>query len=204
MANLPNLSVAQIEKSLPRLSNVEFVGKGGQKVVFRGHVDGKDCALKFAFAPDELAAESSEDEPDFETMTRAKREVETLRDCTSEHMIKLGPIGLEFVEIDGQKLFYFTEEFVDGRDLEKTIQDDGSLTVSDVIFLGLHVTDAIKALWDLGKIHRDIKPGNVMRRAQDGAFLLLDAGLAFDLAGDSLSGGLVVGTRRYFSPEQFE
>jgi serine/threonine protein kinase len=63
---------------------------------------------------------------------------------------------------------------------------------------------AIEELWSLGKIHRDIKPSNIMRRSESGDFVLLDTGLAFDVAGESISAGFPVGTAPYFSPEQFD
>ena len=69
--------------------------------------------------------------------------------------------------------------------------------------MSIQMTDDIQALWELGKIHRYIKPGNIMRRTS-GDFVLLDAGRAFDVIGESLSGGFLVGTRIYFSPEQFD
>ncbi len=49
------------------------------------------------------------------------------------------------------------------------------------------------------RIHRDVKPGNIMMRA-NGEFVLLDMGLVFDLNDESFSLG-PVGTTAYFSPE---
>jgi len=77
------------------------------------------------------------------------------------------------------------------------------LDVSSTLDLGIQIGDAIESLWKIGKVHRDIKPGNIMRRAS-GDFVLLDAGLAFDIVGDSISIGMIVGTFIYFSPEQFD
>jgi serine/threonine-protein kinase len=117
-------------------------------------------------------------------------------------LVKLGPIGLTFVEFEGQRLIYFSEEFIDGKDLKMVLREDGRLATADAIRLGLHVGRAIDALWKLEKIHRDIKPANIMRRS-NGEFILLDAGLVFDLGAETVSVG-PVGTRPYFSPEQFD
>jgi len=206
MANLPNLTAEQIEHALANVSDVKYVAQGGQKVVWSGVVDGTTYAIKFASTPEEFIREEGEDtevEADPEAIVRANREVETMRDCASPYMVKLGPIGLNFIEIESQSLLYFTEELIDGSDLRSLLASDGPLDPDSIITMGIQMTDAIKALWELGKIHRDIKPGNIMRRAS-GDFVLLDAGLAFDVIGESVSRGFLVGTRIYFSPEQFD
>ena len=203
---VPNLTPDQIESHVEGVTDVKFLGQGGQKAVFRCNINGSPYALKFSHSPDGIPGtnpDSTEDEQDPDVIVRARREVETMRDCKSDHMVKLGPIGLKFVEIDGEYLLYFTEELIVGDDLKAWLESKGPRGCSDIVRLGLHVADAIKALWDIGKIHRDIKPGNIMRRTS-GDFVLLDAGLAFDVAGESLSGGFTVGTRIYFSPEQFD
>ena len=174
--------------------------------MWSGVIDGTAYAIKFASTPEEFIREEGGDtevEADPEVIVRASREVETMRDCASSYMVKLGPIGLNFVEIEGQSLLYFTEELIDGSDLRSLLASAGPLAPDEIITLGIQITDAIKALWELGKIHRDIKPGNIMRRTS-GDFVLLDAGLAFDVIGESVSGGFLVGTRIYFSPEQFD
>jgi len=182
MPDLPNVTPDQVGQLIPDATDVEQVGSGGQKLVFRATVEQDQYALKFAKLPAEISEESeAEDFPTSDVAVRAKREVETMRDCTSEHMVKLGPIGLMFAELHGQQVLYFSEEFIFGRDLRTVLRTDGLFEATEVAKLGMHVADAIRALWDLGKIHRDIKPANIMRRDDDGAYVLLDAGFAFDV-----------------------
>jgi serine/threonine-protein kinase len=202
MPDLPSLTTEDVASLIPQASDVQQAGRGGQKLVFRGTVEGKQYALKFSKLPDN-AGDDIEDFPTSDVAMRAKREVETMRNCQSSHMVKLGPIGLAFAERGGQRLLYFSEEFVVGRDLRTILQQDGRFPPSEVLKLGLHVADAIRSLWELGKIHRDIKPANIMRRDNSGEYVLLDAGLAFDIVGESISVG-PVGTPAYFSPEQFQ
>jgi serine/threonine protein kinase len=203
MSDLPNLTPEQVAQLVPRASDIQLVGAGGQKVVFKGTIAGEQYALKFAKVPELPEDLESEDFPMSDVAVRAQREVETMRDCTSPHMVKLGPIGLEFAAIGDQSLLYFSEEFVIGRDLRTILQADRRFEPAQVVKLGQHIVDAIHALWELGKIHRDIKPANIMRREGNGEYVLLDAGFAFDVVGESLSIG-PVGTPPYFSPEQFD
>lgn len=206
MSSLPKLTAEQVNTAIEAVSDVVEIGRGGQKIVFQCNIEGKAYAIKFILCPDVIEWDDSDNdatEIDAEVIIRAKREIETMRYCSSSQMVKLGPIGLEFVEIGGESLAYYTEELIEGSDLKSILDNNTTLDANELIQLGLDVTDAIKSLWDLGKIHRDIKPGNIMQRV-GGGYVLLDAGLAFDVAGESISGGFAVGTRRYFSPEQFD
>lgn len=203
MNDLPNLTPEQVGGLIPQASGIEPVDAGGQKVVFKGTIAGQQYALKFAKVPELPDDLESEEFPMSDVAVRAQREVETMRDCTSPHMVKLGPIGLSFTTIDNQSLLYFSEEFIVGRDLRKILRSDGRFEPAQIVTLGLHIVDAVHALWELGKIHRDIKPANIMRREGNDEYVLLDAGFAFDVVGESLSIG-PVGTPPYFSPEQFD
>ncbi len=200
MASAPNLTAEQIARAFPEMQNPQLLGKGGQKTVFRVDIAGQPYALKFALLPQDVDSEEAQ----FADVTaRASREVEIMRDCSSPYVVKLGPIGLSFIEIDGVKLLYFTEELIEGESLREALDRNRQMDAASIIRLGTQISRAIVELWALGKIHRDIKPGNIMRRTS-GDFVLLDAGLAFDVVGDSLSAGFVVGTLPYFSPEQFD
>jgi eukaryotic-like serine/threonine-protein kinase len=203
MSDLPTITLAQVAELIPSARDIQTVDAGGQKVVFRGTIGGSQYALKFAKVPMLPEDMGDEDFPMSDVVARAQREVEIMRGCGSPHMVKLGPIGLEFAKANDQTILCFSEEFVCGRNLKNILACDGRLLPAEVVKLGLHATDAIQALWNMGKVHRDIKPGNIMRRDPGGEYVLLDAGLAFDVVGESLSIG-PVGTPPYFSPEQFD
>lgn len=203
MPPLRNFGTADVSRIIPNAEDVEEIGVGGQKRVFKATVGGVTCALKFAEVPDVGDDFESEDFLDADFALRVKREVETMRDCNCPHIVQLGPIGLEFGDWNGQHVLYFSEELIEGSDLRDHLRQNGRLDATAVKALGLHMSLAIEALWALGKIHRDIKPANIMRRAANGDFVLLDAGLVFDVTGESASMG-PVGTPPYFSPEQFD
>ncbi len=81
----------------------------------------------------------------------------------------------------------------------------GRSYVQHVVELVRQAAEAAHALHEVGVIHRDIKPGNIMVSADGGQAVLMDLGLA-QLA-DDIQGRLTrtrqfVGTLRYASPEQ--
>jgi len=135
--------------------------------------------------------------------SRAQREVETMQQCSTPYLVRMGPIGLNTACVEGDPIIYFSEEFVEGQNLHSYLHSNGVFSLSELVCLALHISEAIKAIWQFAKIHRDIKPGNIMRRNDSGDFVLLDMGLVFDLQDEPLS-VCPVGTPYYFSPEQMD
>ncbi len=204
----PQLTDAEVHQAVPEAANVRYLDKGGQKVVFACEIGGEACVLKFLRPnPKPLAdqdADVSAQSVSLDDVTaRARREVATMKQCNSPHLVRIGPIELRSVTIGTQDLICFSEELIDGEPIKKLLRpNQPGLSPQDLVQLGLHVADAIEALWKHRKIHRDIKPGNIMRR-RTGDFVVLDMGLVFDLNDESWSMG-PVGTHIYFSPEQMD
>lgn len=199
---IPQLTIEQVQSVIPSATDIQEVDRGGQKIVFSGTMDGRKYALKFmAPNPSQVGGQNSEFLDD--VTSRAQREVETMHQCSTPHLVRMGPIGLNTTDIAGDPIIYFSEEFVDGENLRSYLQSNGVFSVSELVSLALHMSEAIKAIWQFFKIHRDVKPGNIMRRRDNGDFVLLDMGLVFDLQDASLS-ICPVGTPLYFSPEQMD
>lgn len=198
----PQMTTEQVQQAIPQASDIRELDRGGQKIVFTGTIDGEKYALKFMEPnPSQAAGQNSEFLDD--VTSRAQREVETMQQCSTPYLVRMGPVGLGTADIDGSPMIYFSEEFIDGVNLRSYLQKRGTLATQEVVKLAHHVSEAIKAIWQFSKIHRDIKPGNIMRRNDNGDFVLLDMGLVFDLQDESLS-VCPVGTPLYFSPEQMD
>jgi serine/threonine protein kinase/Tfp pilus assembly protein PilF len=119
----------------------------------------------------------------------------------------------EIDEVDSEH--FIATEFIDGETLRDRIRK-GPLSPADTLEIGIQVAGALCSTHDVGIIHRDIKPDNIMLR-HDGIVKVLDFGLAKlsrerqTLANDSLAPtqnfintayGMVLGTAHYMSPEQ--
>ncbi len=202
----PTLSPADVRAILPHAQHIIHLSDGGQKRVFRAEINGMAYAIKFMRPTIQQVAtsEAAEDNSIIDDVTaRATREVETLQQCSTPYLVKPGPIGLTEAQVNGERLLYFTEEFIDGEPLNELLRKNGPLSLPELVELGTHATLAIQELWSLEKIHRDVKPGNIMQRRVSGEFVLLDMGLVFDLDDRSFSLG-PVGTTAYFAPEQVD
>jgi serine/threonine protein kinase len=107
---------------------------------------------------------------------------------------------MQEVVVGTDSYIYYLEELIDGQALDAITKP---LPFDLCTALGLQMCEAIECLWSKRKVHRDIKPGNIMLRADGQNFVLLEIGLALDLDGSSLTEpGNVVGTLRYLSPDQ--
>jgi len=107
---------------------------------------------------------------------------------------------------DDGGLRYIAMAYVDGRDLRVLLRDDGRLEPERAIALLGGIADALDAAHEIGLIHRDVTPGNVLVGTVDGEerAYLTDFGLArHATTPTSLTGERsFVGTIDYIAPEQ--
>jgi len=90
------------------------------------------------------------------------------------------------------------QEYVEGKVLQDVIERE--LEDNEVESVVIQLVDVVAHAHNLGIIHRDIKPGNVMVKP-DGTIKLLDFGAAKELRETSIS-DTVTGSRPYMAPEQ--
>jgi len=89
-----------------------------------------------------------------------------------------------------------------GPSLTTAVADDGPLPAHSVRALGAGLAEALTAVHELGLVHRDVKPSNVLLTL-DGP-LLIDFGIARATDGTAslTSTGVSIGSPGYMSPEQ--
>ncbi|WP_343063747.1 serine/threonine-protein kinase [Haloechinothrix aidingensis] len=92
-------------------------------------------------------------------------------------------------------------EYLESTSLATVIQDRGSVPPLEVARIGEQVASALKSAHQVGIVHRDIKPGNVLL-TDDGIVKITDFGIS--KAKDDVSvtkTGLIAGTPAYLAPE---
>jgi len=103
-------------------------------------------------------------------------------------------------EESGQQHF-IVMEYVDGLPLDKVLKLQGKLSEKDAARITLQMLEGLCAAHDLGIMHRDLKPGNIMIN-QSGYVKLMDFGIArLENAERMTQQNSVIGTLEYLAPE---
>lgn len=186
---------AAMFRGTQRFRILETLGKGGMGVIYRVRDEEmqRDVALKTLrrVSPDDLY--------------RLKEEFRALSGIAHPNLVELHEL---FVEDDHG---FFTMEVVEGVGLLDWLwaNDLGGPGLSEGGFARLksvlpQLVAGLQAVHDSGRVHRDVKPSNVMVNWQGGV-VLLDFGLTVALGREPSQepGGFrTSGTRVYMSPEQ--
>jgi DNA-binding beta-propeller fold protein YncE/tRNA A-37 threonylcarbamoyl transferase component Bud32 len=177
----------------------EQIGRGGMAVVYRAHDPHLDrrVALKI------LAPELARDE---EFRQRFIRESRAAAAVDHPNIIPIYDAG----EADG--ILFIAMRFVEGRDVQTLIDSADPLPTARICDIVTQVASALDAAHAHGLVHRDVKPGNMLREATSGQahpdhVYLSDFGLSkHSLPGAAAltSTGQFLGTLNYVAPEQIE
>ena len=128
---------------------------------------------------------------------RFRREIQVAAQLQHPHIVTLLSAGE-----DGE-LLYYTMPYIEGESLRHALEK-GPLAVREVVRILHDVVDALAYAHARGVIHRDIKPGNILRQGSHA--LVTDFGVAKALNAATISGitsaGMAIGTPSYMAPEQ--
>jgi serine/threonine-protein kinase len=168
---------------------LDVVGEGGMAVVWRA----EDVLLGRTVAIKMLRGQFAAD-PDFLERFRSEaRAVAALNDP--------GIVAVYDVGNDGSR-HYLVMEYVPGPDLKSVIRSEAPLAPSRAVRIGTTLARAVAAAHNLGLVHRDLKPQNVLV-TPDGRMKVADFGIARAVAAvGNTAPGVVLGTVHYLSPEQ--
>jgi serine/threonine-protein kinase len=101
-------------------------------------------------------------------------------------------------------LAYIAMDYVDGQPASAYVHKDNLLAVADVYRLVADVAEALHYAHEHGVVHRDIKPGNIMYRAQNKQTKVADFGIARIVDDSRTRTGDILGSPIYMSPEQLK
>lgn len=173
----------------------KLLGAGGMGEVYLAHETKLNRRVALKILPSQFVA-------DAERTSRFEREAQALSALNHPNLITIFEVG----DVNG--LHFIAMEFVEGQTLRAMM--NGTLRLRDVLSIVAQVAEALSAAHQSGIIHRDIKPDNIMVRA-DGYVKVLDFGLAKLAEAEVPAGapgpahtqaGATMGTLAYMSPEQ--
>jgi serine/threonine protein kinase len=180
------IGIGELLKDRYRLERT--LGHGGMAAVWLGHDEVLERPVAVKVLSDTIASD-----PGF--VARFRREAQTAAGLSHPNLV-----GVYDFSEEGERP-YLVMQFVPGESLAARLERGGAV---DCDKLARELLDAVAHIHQVGILHRDIKPGNIIVEP-DGTAKLIDFGIALPRDATALtSTGLVLGTERYAAPEVME
>lgn len=180
-------------QTLGRYQILEPLGVGGMATVYKAYQPSleREVALKV------LRPGFAEDPEFFERFQREARSIARLR---HPNIVQI----FDFEPLDGR--YVLAMEFLEGGTLKDRVSalaaDGKRLAKSETARIVGEVAEALGYGHELGIVHRDVKPSNVMLTRRDRA-VVTDFGIAKIVGGEGQTQtGVGIGTPEYMAPEQ--
>jgi serine/threonine-protein kinase len=170
----------------------DLIGRGAMGEVYRG----EQVSLKRPVAVKRIADHLLAQE---DAVARFHREAQCLARVHSPHVVAVHDFARMRAE-DGSEHWLLVMELVErGRSLRSAVGKP--MPWRDATAVALQIAQGLAAAAELGVVHRDVKPDNVIVSAR-GVAKLADFGLARSIdSTDMTQHGSVIGTPAYMSPE---
>ena len=176
----------------------EKIGEGGLGIVYRAEhkLLGRTAAIKLIKEPLANAG----------TLKRFEREVRMASKLSHPNTVSIYDFG---ISKDG--LLFCAMELVEGVNLAHFMTYDPAISIERCVWIMRQICGAIEEAHDIGLIHRDIKPQNIMicRKGQLMDLVkVVDFGLAKtmadNIARDVTATRVLIGTPGFIAPERLE
>jgi eukaryotic-like serine/threonine-protein kinase len=170
----------------------ERLGVGGMSTVRLA----RDRRLEREVAVKVLAEHLAED-PQF--VARFRREALAAARLVHPNIVQVFDFGLD--EPTGRH--YIVMEHIRGQSAAEILRERSILPVSEALAIVAHACRGLDYAHRNGVVHRDIKPGNLLR-SEEGIVKVADFGIARNIGDESsiTQVGSVLGTAAYLAPEQ--
>ncbi|BBJ42331.1 serine/threonine-protein kinase PksC [Streptomyces antimycoticus] len=177
----------------------DLLGEGGMASVHLAYDSVLDRQVAIKTLHTELGREQSFRE-------RFRREAQAVAKLTHTNIVSVFDTGED--SVDGSLMPYIVMEYVEGQPLRAVLDTDvrqyGAMPTEKALKITGDVLAALEISHEMGLVHRDIKPGNVMMTKRN-VVKVMDFGIARAMQSGVTSmtqTGMVVGTPQYLSPEQ--
>ncbi|WP_329314051.1 protein kinase [Streptomyces sp. NBC_01278] len=185
----------------------DLLGAGGMASVYLAYDSALDRQVAIKTLHSDLGREQSFRE-------RFRREAQAVAKLSHTNIVSVFDTGEGEVTFSGPGagdaavMPYIVMEYVEGQPLGSVLDADvrqyGAMPADKALKVTADVLAALETSHEMGLVHRDIKPGNVMMTKR-GVVKVMDFGIARAMQSGVTSmtqTGMVVGTPQYLSPEQ--
>jgi hypothetical protein len=180
--------MVRVRRKFDHFMIVRQIGEGGMSRVFEAEDEtlGRRVALKILnrqYGRDAVRVE------------QFRQEALITANVNHPNVIKLYSVGYD------QGYFYIAMELVGGGSLEQRIRRDGTIKEQEALRIGREVAEGLRAAQQLGLIHRDVKPANILF-TETGTAKVVDFGLALFVERGPDASGEIWATPYYVAPEK--
>jgi serine/threonine-protein kinase len=168
------------------------LGAGGMSVVHLAF----DRRLEREVAVKLLAEHLAEDQ---QFISRFRREALAAGRLVHPNIVQVFDFGLD----EASSIHFIVMEYVRGQSGAELLRDHGRLSLTEALSMVNHACRGLEHAHKHGVVHRDVKPGNLLR-GDEGLTKLADFGIAraADTSSRITQVGSVLGTAAYLAPEQ--
>jgi serine/threonine protein kinase len=182
------------------------LGQGGfgRTFLVRAEVDNREVKAGQKYVIKEFYPTTTDPESLKIAQERFLREAAVLLDMGRKHT-QIPRLLNYFRNDDG---CYLVQEYIEGETLAQKLKREGLLSSADVAKILLQVLPILDFLHSRKIIHRDVKPDNIILRANDGKPVLIDFGAVKESVNTVISTShgkavsVIVGSPGFMSPEQ--
>jgi len=184
-----------IGKKLREYMILELIGRGGMAKVYKARHALLDEVRAIKFLRPELRERE-------DCIARFRREAQIMVRLRHENLVMLHEFGTV-----GNELFFLVMEYLKGESLRKRLRRNGWLPTADAVRIVRQVALGLAEAHNLGIVHRDISPDNVLMVAGgvSETAKVIDFGIAKNMAGNTgkiTQTMKLVGKAEYVAPEQ--
>ncbi|MEN0062131.1 MAG: serine/threonine-protein kinase [Myxococcota bacterium] len=135
-----------------------------------------------------------------QSASRFKREARLLGRLSTPRVVRVFDCGEDALGL------YLAMEWVLGQTLQSRLSASGPLSMSEAVALGVQIARGLAEAHELGIIHRDVKPSNIMLLPRKDQFeiKLIDFGVGKEIADTAqlTIQNVLVGSPQFMAPEQ--
>ena len=176
----------RIARSFNHFELHETLGTGGMGTVYRARDTQLDRDVALKLLRKDLGPEYA---------NQLQQEARITASVNHPHVVQVFSFGHDHDQ------YYLVMELVDRGTLDDLMAEQKKIPEADVLRTGIEVARGLRAAYQKGLIHRDVKPANILFN-EDGMAKISDFGLAGIVEPQTQTSGAIWGTPYYIAPER--